>query len=231
MTATTPSPSPSASPSPSPSPKLALAPVWYHGARTSKVVALTFDDGWSPSNTLKILAVLEHEKVPATFFPVGRAIAAYPDVWRKVVAAGFPLGNHTYAHATLTRHNLSWILADLRHQRQIVADVLGTTMLSLLRPPGGAWNTTTQKAATADGDEALILWDVDTRDWSGISASTDRRRALAGGEGSIVLMHASLDNTPAALPGIIAGYRDRGYSFVTLGQMFGLPGAVPTFAP
>ena len=44
-------------------------------------------------------------------------------------------------------------------------------------------------------------------------------------------MHASLDNTPAALPGIIAGYRKRGFTFVTLGQMFGLPGAVPTFAP
>jgi peptidoglycan/xylan/chitin deacetylase (PgdA/CDA1 family) len=148
-----------------------------------------------------------------------------------VVTAGFPLGNHTYSHATLTHHDLAWIVADLKHQKRIVKDVLHTTLLPLLRPPGGAWNTVTRQAAKADGDKYLVLWDIDTRDWAGPSAALETKRALAGTNGSIILMHASLDNTPAALPGIIAGYRKRGFTFVTLGQMFGLPGPVPDFTP
>jgi peptidoglycan/xylan/chitin deacetylase (PgdA/CDA1 family) len=50
---------------------------------------------------------------------------------------------------------------------------------------------------------------------------------LAGRAGSIVLMHTSTLNTSAALPRIIRRYRDRGYSFVTVGTLLGLPGSVP----
>jgi peptidoglycan/xylan/chitin deacetylase (PgdA/CDA1 family) len=40
-------------------------------------------------------------------------------------------------------------------------------------------------------------------------------------------MHANLPYTQLALPRIIAYYRERGFEFVTLGQMFGVPGPVP----
>jgi hypothetical protein len=38
--------------------------------------------------------------------------------------------------------------------------------------------------------------------------------------------HGSLPNTPATLPAIIAGYRARGFGFVTIGQLLGIGGAI-----
>jgi len=49
-----------------------------------RIVALTFDDGPNPPYTSKILDVLEQEHVHATFFLVGRAVAAHPDVARRL---------------------------------------------------------------------------------------------------------------------------------------------------
>ena len=42
--------------------------VVYRGSAAKKVVALTFDDGWSSKNGRLILAILVHEHVKATFF-------------------------------------------------------------------------------------------------------------------------------------------------------------------
>ena len=56
-----------------------------------------------------------------------------------------------------------------------------------------------------------------------------RGAAAAGCRGinPLVLMHANGPYTQQALPLIIASYRERGFEFVTLGQMFGVDGAVP----
>jgi peptidoglycan/xylan/chitin deacetylase (PgdA/CDA1 family) len=92
-----------------------------------------------------------------------------------------------------------------------------------MRPPYGAYSTATRHAALLAGYSALALWDVDTRDWSGISASAIVARAIVGTHGSIVLMHAGPANTPAALRRIIANYRSRGYRFVTVPALLGRP--------
>jgi peptidoglycan/xylan/chitin deacetylase (PgdA/CDA1 family) len=230
----TPGPSPAPTPLPvstcPPPPAGPIAPVVDAGRRSRRVVALTFDDGWSPSNTLKILAILEAARVSATFFPIGRMIGLYPDVWRAVARAGFPIADHTWDHKTLTHLCYDDQLREMARQDAIVRQLLGVTPLAVMRPPGGAWNRTTLLAAAATGQRDVVLWDVDTRDWSDPSPALLASRALAGLPGSIILMHASLDNTPAALPMIIAGYRARGYGFVTIGTLLGIGGPVP-YAP
>jgi peptidoglycan-N-acetylglucosamine deacetylase len=212
---------------PDPPRSIAAAPLVYAGARNKKVVALTFDDGWSTSNTLKILAILEKDHVSATFFPVGRVIQLHPSPWRAVANAGFPIADHTWDHATLSRLCYAAQVSEMARQDAIVKDLLGVAPLPVVRPPGGSWNGATLVAAHATGQRDVVLWDVDTRDWSGPTAAVVAQRALAGRAGSIILMHASLPNTPAALPTIIAGYRARGFGFVTIGQLLGIGGAVP----
>jgi peptidoglycan/xylan/chitin deacetylase (PgdA/CDA1 family) len=191
------------------------------------VVALTFDDGWDGPNTLRILKILRNGHVNATFFPLGRAIEIAPSAWRTVVEAGYPIADHTYDHATLAGRCYRTQLAELTRFEATVQRVLGVTPLPVTRPPGGAYDVATRRAADGAGDRALVLWDVDTRDWTGVRAATITSTALAGQSGSIVLMHTYPDATAAALPGIIAGYRARGFGFVTIGQMLGIPGPVP----
>jgi len=206
---------------------LTAAPVLSHGSRSRKVVALTFDDGYNPTNTLRILDVLRRYRVNATFFVTGRAVELFPAVWREVAGDGFPIGDHTYDHHDLTRLCFAAQLRELTRQAAVLREALETGPIALMRPPYGARDRLTTLAATAAGDEAIVTWDVDTRDWSGISAAAIARRALAGGKGSIVLMHTLYRTTASALPSIIAGYRARGFTFVTVGELLGVPGPVP----
>ena len=60
---------PAASP---PSPGTAQPPVVvFHGPRTDRVVALTFDDGYAPANVRQIFGELTRAGVAATFFVNG----------------------------------------------------------------------------------------------------------------------------------------------------------------
>ncbi|MGA8385266.1 MAG: polysaccharide deacetylase family protein [Candidatus Cybelea sp.] len=71
------------------------------GPKNQRVVALTYDDGPNPPYTGELLSVLRAEGVHATFFVVGRAVAAYPDVVRREVLDGNAVGNHTWSHEHL----------------------------------------------------------------------------------------------------------------------------------
>jgi peptidoglycan-N-acetylglucosamine deacetylase len=68
-----------------------------------KELVLTFDDGPWPGTTPKILNVLKHECVRATFFLLGRNVEAHPEIARRELAEGHSLGHHTFSHPLLAR--------------------------------------------------------------------------------------------------------------------------------
>lgn len=195
------------------------------------MIAITIDDGFSTSAVLADLAILESEHVNATWFPIGHVVASAPDTWREVAGAGFPIGNHTYDHTNLTRHSYAQVLADIEKDNAVVSKVIGEPLVPFVRPMGGSWNTAVLAAAAAAKERAVVLWDATTGDTGRLPGRTDVdllvRNATRGTDGSIILMHANLPYTQQALPRIIAYYRERGFEFVTLGQMFGVPGPVP----
>ncbi|HWU22343.1 MAG TPA: polysaccharide deacetylase family protein, partial [Nocardioides sp.] len=71
------------------------------GARCRGLVALTFDDGPVAGRTEHLVHLLRGLHVPATFFMVGSRVAAAESTARAVARAGFPIGNHTWAHRDL----------------------------------------------------------------------------------------------------------------------------------
>ena len=202
-----------------------------HGSRAHPVIAITIDDGFSSKAVLADLAILERERVNATWFPIGRVVAADPATWRAVAAAGFPIANHTYSHGFLTRYGFARIVADIERDESFVATIIGRPLLPFVRPLGGSWNGTVLGAAAASGQRAVVLWDISVGDSAAMPsrANVDKlvRNASKGTNGSIILMHANGPYAQQALPRIIASYRERGFEFVTLGQMFGVDGAVP----
>lgn len=203
------------------------AAVVYHGPTDEKVVALTFDDGWGGRTLRKILRVLRQKHVNATFFPVGQAVRLNPTTWRRIAAAGFPIANHTYDHRTLAGLCYSEQRLELARARHTYANVLGVSSLPVMRPPGGLFDDATLAAASSEGGPTIVLWDVDSSDWTGIGPRRIRSNALDGTKGSIVVLHTSSLSTVRALPGIIRGYRKRGFEFVTIGQLLGIAGPVP----
>jgi peptidoglycan/xylan/chitin deacetylase (PgdA/CDA1 family) len=201
----------------------------YHGSRARPVVALTFDDGYSASNCASILDTLERRGVTATFFPYAWAVSAAPAFWRRVAADGYPIANHTTSHPDMTRLGLADAIAEITRARGIIERITGQPMIGVFRPPYGAWNATVIEASREAGFPTVLLWDVDTRDWSrSATASSVLHAGLRGTDGSVVLMHCGPDVTPGILDQLITGYEERGFGFVTVPQL--LSGNVPATA-
>ena len=228
--APTPAPTPGADGCIPPPADLVPAQVVSHGPRSVKVVALTFDDGFDAPNVERILRFLVAHRVNATFFPTAAAVEMTPKTWQKVAAAGFPIANHTYHHASLKGVCYEKQLAELNKAKSVVADH-ALPMQGYMRPPYEEYDMNTRRAAASAGEAYVVLWDVDTFDWTGVSKGTIASRALRGKSGSIILMHTSPHATPAALFRIVSKFRARGYSFVTIGQLLGVPGPAPFPAP
>jgi len=190
-------------------------------------IAITIDDCNSDATVLKILGILQQQQVNATFFPIGMEVAASPAVWQRVAKAGFPIANHTWSHLNLTRLTYAQIVSEIRLDDQRVSAIIGRPLLPVMRPPGGNWNQTVLNAAAATGQRAVVLWDTSLGDTGSGTVDQMISNGIRGINGSIVLMHANRDISAQALPSVIAYYRSRGFTFVTVGQLLGIPGPVP----
>ena len=194
-----------------------------------RTVALTFDDGPGRS-TPAVLDILRQAQVPATFFVVGKEVAAEPEMLRRVLAEGHALGNHTWSHK-MPRATSGWnprtLASEIERTRRAVVDAAGLKPC-LFRPPGGIVKGAGKVSRNAG--LSVILWSIDTRDWADPPtgdrnfATVIRKRAAAGltEEHPVILLHDGGGDraaTVAALPGIIEDYRAHGYRFVTLDKM------------
>ena len=184
-------------------------------------VALTFDDGPSPSDTPRVLAVLRRLHVRATFFLIGYLVERYPQVVALERREGMAIGNHTYNHPEVPPFaELPWQL--LKDEIALGAQSLARLGIraQLFRPPGGSFSAAVIRAAHALG-ERVVLWSVDPNDWSpGVTARQIARRVLgAVRPGSIVILHdggGDRSATVRALPVIVKGIRQRGLRLVEI---------------
>ena len=186
-------------------------------------VALTFDDGPDPRHTPVVLETLERYGAVATFFCVGAAAHAHPDLLSRAARAGHLIANHTWSHPFLP--DLS--PEELRWQVEATGSALAAAagqaaMPRLVRPPYGAY-TPEILGWLAEHAATTVLWDVDTDDWQLPGPGPIARQALQGARnGSIMLFHdggGDRTQTVTALPGIIEGLLDRGYRLVTVAQL------------
>jgi peptidoglycan/xylan/chitin deacetylase (PgdA/CDA1 family) len=167
-----------------------------HVATREPVAALTFDDGPHPVFTPALLEVLARHRARATFFMVGVAAAARPDLVEQVRGAGHEVANHTYHHAPLATLGHRGRRAEIRACHRALA----SSRPRLFRAPFGALS------AGADLDAMLlgyrsVSWSVDVGDWwnddaSSMAADLVRRTA----PGSVVLLHDSLLLSPDGPP-------------------------------
>jgi peptidoglycan/xylan/chitin deacetylase (PgdA/CDA1 family) len=194
-----------------------------NGARSSHVVALTFDDGPWP-DTPAFLALLERNHVPATFFQIGRQVGTYGrGVDQRILADGDIIGDHTWDHADVAGagSHAAWEIASTR---TAIARLTGFTPC-LFRAPGGAVSSALIGEAHSMGF-VTIEWDVDPQDWRRPGTGAILSTVLGNvRNGSIVLQHdggGDRSQTLAALPTEIRVLRSRGYRFVTVPQLLGL---------
>ncbi len=195
----------------------------------AKVVALTFDAAYDPAPLDDILRILDVEGVPATFFLTGEFVEDFPAEVDAIVAAGHPIGSHSYSHPDFTKISD----AAMRDQLERTAALLRASPAGDPRPlfrfPYGARDRHTLALLGEEG-YASVYWTIDTLDWKAERKAGQIRDTVLtkAAPGAIVLMHVGGKNTAAALSEIIPGLRADGYGFVELGSALGAATAVPT---
>ncbi|WP_156889792.1 LysM peptidoglycan-binding domain-containing protein [Planococcus lenghuensis] len=200
------------------------------GYTTSKVVALTFDDGSDGTNINKILKILSDNNVNATFFLTGSGANAHPQAIRNIAANGHQLGNHSYSHPDFTTISAAKIKSELDRTEATIKSITGKSTKPIFRAPFGASNAAALQAIGDAGYTHTIQWDIDTIDWRGISSSQILSKVMNNVQpGSIILMHtgAGASGTPGALPSMISQLKAKGYKFVTVSEMLNLPSSTP----
>lgn len=199
--------------------RAAKARVFKRLERTGRKVALTFDDCYDTGAWSAILRSLRRHGARATFFCNGVHVASNPHLARRTVKWGNAIGSHTPDHALLTSLPASGTEQRLRKDISIWWRVARQTPAPYFRPPYGAYNRATLAGAGAAAHSRVVLWDVDTQDWTRPGASVIAARARSARPGSIVLMHA-IDQTADAMSSILRDINDRGLRPVTLPTLF-----------
>ncbi len=205
-------------------------------------MALTFDMGGRLTPALRILRLLELERVCATILPT--ADAARTDTGRQVMAEVaahpelFELGNHTVHHCNLrdggggssacpaTRPSAAFVAAELQDADAIISGLAGPSTVPYWRPPYGAVDKALAADAAAAGYPYTLLWSTDTIDWRPVSdggptAAGVAAKVVAGErDGGIVLMHLGGYKTRNALPAVIHGLRAAGSTLTSISALY-----------
>jgi peptidoglycan/xylan/chitin deacetylase (PgdA/CDA1 family) len=189
-------------------------------SEASPKVALTFDDGGSSYRVDTILDVLRANEVHSTFFLSGDWAENNPNLVRKIAEEGHEIANHSYSHPVFSWLGADAIAAELISTETALKKGIGDAPARYFRPPYGDYNNYVIEEVRNLGYEAIVLWDVDTRDWSGLSSETIINRVISQVTGgSIVLFHLHAPGTPDALSQIIPLLKDRGYVLTTVGAI------------
>lgn len=194
--------------------------ILYSGNTHRPEIALTFDDGPDCYYTPQVLDILQHYGVKATFFCIGRQVAAYPHLVRQEYEAGHVIGNHTCTHPNLALLSISDILSQLNQTSDAIQEVIGVRPV-FFRPPYGALSTKVLTQAERLGI-TIVMWNDKAEEWAKPGVNFIIRRTLDSGNGAIILLHdggKDRSQTVAALPGIIKGLQNRGFQFVTIQRM------------
>ncbi len=190
----------------------------YSVATDEKKLSISFDCAWGVEYTDKILQLLEQNDVRCTFFAVQFWVEKYPEYAKKIVDAGHELGTHSRTHPYMSKLTKSEIEDELSSSSKAIEDVTGVKP-ALFRPPYGDYNDTLINTSLAMGLYP-IQWDVDSLDWKNLSATEIALRVVNGAKnGSIILCHNNGLHTADALPMIFSTLKNRGFSFVPIGEL------------
>jgi peptidoglycan/xylan/chitin deacetylase (PgdA/CDA1 family) len=186
------------------------------GPASSRQVCLTFDDGPHPEHTPELLDVLKAHEVSATFFVIGRRVERYPELVRRMAAEGHAVGGHSYDHGRPDQVSAAQLVDEVHRTSALLTPLIGFSP-RLFRPPQGKL-TISKLWSLWRADQAIILWNVDPKDYRGRTVDEVRTRLLARPPrgGDLVLLHDDQPYAAGLLPDLIAAVRGAGLEFVTV---------------
>jgi peptidoglycan/xylan/chitin deacetylase (PgdA/CDA1 family) len=181
---------------------------------TEKKLYLTFDDGPIPGPTEFVLDLLNRTGTKATFFCIGDNVKKNPGIFRRIMAEGHAVGNHTFHHLSGWKTGVADYVANVSMCDDVIRDS-GYSQPTMFRPPYGR---ITRRQIASLASRRIVMWDVLSNDYASSLAPEDclRGSKAATRPGSIVVFHDSLKaekNLTHVLPKYIDHFLKQGYTF------------------
>lgn len=191
-------------------------------AETSKKIALTFDDG-PHEMTLQVLDLLQHYQAKATFFCIGNQIENHSEIFKKIIADGHEVGNHTYSHSKSFGFFSAQKVTEEIQQTDALINQFTNRKNQLFRPPFGVTNPNVAKAIAKLKHE-VIGWDIRSLDTvitdEAVILNRIKKRMHPGG---IVLMHDTSLKTVHVLEQLLLFLQTEKYELVTVTDLLKIP--------
>ncbi|MED2777894.1 polysaccharide deacetylase [Bacillus thuringiensis] len=199
-----------------------IIPTQYNGQRR-KVVYLTFDDG-PGKYTRNLLDILHDNHVIATFFVIGPHAQQYPNEVKREYTEGNYVGLHSMTHDYKTLYVQKQYVEEMKATQNIVNHIIGVGP-TLTRPPYGSKPGLTGDLQNQVLQSGFHVWDwtIDSNDWKLTALPLDQSvpqiienvLSHATEDIEVVLMHDIHPQSVTAVPAIIKGLKNKGYSFET----------------
>lgn len=180
-------------------------------------VFLTFDDGPIPEVTSWVLDLLQSFKIKATFFCVGENIEKHSDIFKRLIAEGHQIGNHTYNHLSGWKTSNENYVANIKQTEELLKHHEVST--TLFRPPYGKLKPSQSKAVRQMGYN-IVMWSVLSKDYNPrIEAQQVYNNIMQTTSGNIIVCHDNIKafgHLKKVLPKAIEGLLRQGFIFRTL---------------
>ena len=183
-------------------------------ANIEKKVYLTFDDGPIPEITEWVLSELKRYDFKATFFCIGDNIGKHPEIFKKIIASGHQVGNHTFNHLNGWKTPTAAYIQNIEKCGDEIART-SSKKSKLFRPPYGKIKFSQASLARKSGYK-IIMWDVLSADFDQkITPEQCLKNVLSNiASGSIIVFHDSVKafpNLEYALPKTLEHLSENGY--------------------
>ena len=182
-----------------------------------KVIFITVDDGSHLSR--ETTRYIRNKRIPITTFalpePLNHHRRRFVNLLRQT---GMTFENHSQTHRSLSAMSYRGQRAEICAGNREIRRVINRSPM-FLRPPGGALNDDTTRAAKACGLARIVLWNV-VADYGSIVRSGVGTGLQAG---DIVLLHY-LDSLPKSLDNVLREARKRGLRPALLRDYIAPPG-------
>lgn len=197
--------------------------AYYLGDTSSKVLYLTFDEGYENGHTGQILDILKEYKVPAAFFVVKPYITKEPELIKRMVDEGHIVGNHSVHHPSMAQiHDKEKFEAELKGVEDAYKELTGEDMPKFFRPPMGKYSKESLQS-TKDLGYKTIFWSFAYKDWLVNNQPSESYALQKIGKGahpgSIMLLHAVSKTNTNILATVIKTLQEEGYQFKSLNDL------------
>lgn len=196
------------------------------GEKAAMYVALSFDDGPNNTTTPQMLDVLEAFDAPASFFVIGQYINdSTAGQMKRAVSMGCEIQNHSYTHSFMSELTPEEVKSEIERTDALIEKYVGVRPW-LFRPPYINHNQSMHEVIGH-----TFICGLGCEDWVPERTAQMRYDDIMANvkNGDVILLHdfEGNDNTVEALRKLIPALREKGFTLVTVTQLFEKMGVKP----